>query len=178
MASGKKQRKYQVIINSKPAIEWKSKNFTKIMQFYLIETPAFNGKQDALVSRRGRTFKSYGWEGGDKFANLLQEMKKASTNLSRFETVSNAPVKSKATETFPPNEYCLFVAPKYITNHLLRAIRNSLAHGEIYQLIHNKKRIYVLQNHHGGLQAEIVLCEETLLKWIDIIKAGPVAKEK
>ena len=178
-ANMKKETSYQDRIENKATVDWKSKKLWEIIRFYLEETPAYNDSQDNLVSRKGKTFKSYGWEGGNKFKILKNLILTKSCTLKDFNIYKSAPIESRLKEVSPPIEYCAFVTSNSEINSLIISIRHALAHGGFYQIKYNKQKIYILKNiHKGKLKAEIVLYEETLIKWIDIIKAGPVAKEK
>ena len=60
---------------------------------------------------------------------------------------------------------------------LFSAIRNSFAHGSFavqrYKDNSGKNiQIFFFSNFDGYLKAELVLQEETLLRWIDIVNSG------
>lgn len=150
-----------------------SSNFRKILSFYLFECPTPN------TSARTRTFNELGWNKSKQFAQLKKKMLDASLgNLrqnyypckkdelaEKFETVRT--VK-------PVNEYCVFLKfdEKNVMQSLYSAIRNAFAHGSFSIQSFNGIKVYFFANFDGYLKAEIVLREDTLLKWIEIIKKG------
>ena len=67
---------------------------------------------------------------------------------------------------------------KTVIQSLFSAIRNALAHGSFNVKIYKGVRVYFLSNYNKYLKAEIVLQENTLLKWIDIVKEGCESSEK
>lgn len=174
----KSQRTYHSIIeNDDSNIKWSDQNFWKIFQFYVIECPARDGRQNP-ISMKGKLLSSYGWKGGYKFRILKASFKKTCYNLGTFEVIKNQPMQSRFGDVISPTEFCIFLTSDCEMETLLRMIRNAFAHGNFYRTVIKKQKIYLLRNlHQGKLKAEMALCEQTLLKWIDVIKAGPYAKE-
>lgn len=74
----------------------------------------------------------------------------------------------------PPDEYCVFLknGEKSVMNSLYKAIRNAFAHGSFNVKSYNGVRIYFLLNYKKYKKAQIVLQEQTLLSWINIIQRG------
>ena len=74
----------------------------------------------------------------------------------------------------PLDEYCVFLRSQENTTlqSLFSAIRNAFAHGSFSVRAYNKTRVYFFANYNKYLKAEIVLREDTLLSWIDIVKLG------
>ena len=168
------KKSYQEKIKGNHEIKLYQKNLCAIFQFYVIESPAHKRNSKELVSARGNSFGSYGWVSDNTFKRLKKSFKQASPALIYLACDDNDTVESQAEIYYPPIEYCSFRKNNSEINSLVRAIRNSFAHGDFYQFTYSGKKLYFLRNvHNGKLKAEMVLSEQTLLKWIEIIKAGP-----
>lgn len=146
-------------------------NLQKIIQFYLFECPV-EGK-----SHRGKTFKEYGYIGSKAFGVLKSKLLNAATpSLSKNYMPSQKdqlPDNFKKCEKITyPDEYCVFIKndKNGVISSLFSAIRNSFAHGSFNVKAYNKTRIYYFSNYKQYEKARIVLYEDTLLSWINIIK--------
>ena len=185
-----KKETYQEKIQKPKHIDLENKNFRKIYQFYVIDGPSFSDekKPQNLISVKGVSFKEYGWEGGIKFKQLKERIVKVNADREiEFQTYQEKDLKSQADKRYLPEEYCVFNPRNYKINSLLYYIRNALAHGEFYLIDYSQRngnksekvRMYFLRNHKNDLlKAEMALSEQTLLKWIEIIKSGPIYKAK
>lgn len=71
---------------------------------------------------------------------------------------------------FPDTYVFLKNDEKKVISSLFSAIRNALAHGSFNVKRYEKTRIYYFSNYKGYEKARIVLYEDTLLSWIDIIE--------
>lgn len=59
------------------------------------------------------------------------------------------------------------------------AIRCAFAHGSFAIHKYKKQNYYVLENKdNGALKARMILKEDTLLKWIEIVETFPKSKSK
>lgn len=154
------------------------KKFQKILSFYLFECPTPN------KSQRATTFEQLGWRGRAAFSSLRKKIL-ASSSLSLKENYypcSKDELEQKfklVSEIKPVDEYCVFLKSdeKSVMQSLFSAIRNAFAHGSFdvrYYHLENgeKKRIYFFSNYDKYLKAELVLQEQTLINWIDIVKSG------
>lgn len=178
------QKSYQEEMKKSKNIDLKNKNFSKIFQFYVIDTPCYSDKNHPqnLISAKGVSFKDYGWDQGYKFNQLKNLMINVNANRKIDLIQCDNKVNSLADNKYPPDEYCIYNADQGKINSIFYKIRNALAHGEFSLIKYTQKRenkeneslnIYFLTNHHKGLKAEMALSEQTLLKWIAIIKNGP-----
>lgn len=150
-----------------------NKSLNEIITFFLFNCPV-EGK-----SMRGKTFEEYGFKGSKSFAYLKKKLLGCSeTGLEkRYKPCKKDELERCLTEVEelgPPTEYCVFLKndEKTIMQSLFSAIRNAFAHGSFNVKSYNGVRIYFLLNYNKYRKAQIVLHEETLLKWIDIVKAG------
>lgn len=144
-----------------------NKNFQKIITFYLFECPVEG------VTSRGETFRKLGWVGNTKFAQLKRNM---ITKDIHYNASKKAEIEGNIDEVRSknPEQYCVFLSTHVGTlASLFKAIRNSLAHGSFSVKGKGKSRKYYFYNYDKYLKAEIVLKEEKLLSWIDIVKLGP-----
>lgn len=150
------------------------RNLQKILKFYLLNCPV-PGR-----SVRGKTFCEYGFVGTSSFSKLKKALLKASNGNLRnnYNPVKKEDLERKYAEVEtigPPNEYCVFLITEGVMESLFVAIRNAFAHGSFNVKTYSGTRIYFLVNYKKYKKAQIVLQEETLLRWIDIIKAGPIS---
>ena len=161
-----------------------NQKFQKILLFYLFECPTPN------KSHRGKSFSDLGWNGTSQFSYLKKELLNSAT-----ESLKNNyhPCKKEELEkafisvesVSPVDEYCVFLKSdeKSVMQSLFSAIRNSFAHGSFavqrYKDNSGKNiQIFFFSNFDGYLKAELVLQEETLLRWIDIVNSGHPSKTK
>ena len=148
-----------------------NKNLQKIIQFYLFECPV-EGK-----SHRGKTFKQLGYSGSLSFSKLKKNLLQAATPSLKGNYIpskkSELPSNSRKCEAITyPDEYCVFLEndKNGVVSSLFSAIRNALAHGSFNVRCYNKIRIYYFSNYKGYEKARIILYEDTLLSWTNIIK--------
>ena len=168
--------KRELIYSKDTKLEYNLKDIKlqKIIDFYLFNCPV-SGK-----SVRGQSFKDFGWIGSSAFSKLKSKLLKSSTDSlknnyfpCKKDELSTC-YKNVATVT-PTNEYCVFLKhdEKQVMQSLFSAIRNSFAHGSFNVKTYKKQRVYFFANFDGYLKAELILQEQTLLSWIDIITNGP-----
>ena len=148
-----------------------NKNLQKILKFYLFECPV------PKKSVRGKKFSDYGIIGKSSFSKLKKKMFDSATLSLRkhYKPLDKSQLEQEfisALSITPPNEYCIFLKhdESTVMQSLFTAIRNAFAHGSFYVKKYGGVRIFFLSNFNGYLKAEIVLHEETLLKWIECIK--------
>ena len=148
-----------------------NKNLQRIFQFYLLECPV-EGK-----SWRGKSFKQLGYIGVCSFSKLKKQLLQSATpSLEKNYMPSKKeelPSNFKKCEDITyPDEYCAFLKSdeKAVISSLFSAIRNALAHGSFNVKSYKRTRIYYFYNCDKYEKAKIVLHENTLLSWIDIIK--------
>ena len=154
------------------------KKFQSILMFYLFECPT------PATSVRSKTFSQLGWSGKSQFANLKKRLLKSSSASLRqhYYPCKKEELSSKfqlVSSVTPVEEYCIFLKhdEKTVMQSLFSAIRNSFAHGSFAIQSYNdgngnSVKIYFFCNYNEYLKAEIILQEQTLLNWIDIIKSG------
>ena len=162
----------------KRSIPFSDRNFRRILQFYLFESPV-EGK-----SFRGKTFSEQGWKGA-YFSSFKAKMLQAATPALRK---NYHPCKKEEVQGHydclsekKGEEYCIFMKweERRIIEALFSAIRNSFAHGsfDVKQYTNGQdkqsNRVCFLVNYDNGLKAVIVLREETLLAWIDLFYSEP-----
>lgn len=167
----KKQAKYYKKFDRSYPIT--SRNFQKILMFYLFECPV------PEKSIRAKTFNDFGWNGSNKFANLKKKMLDSATSSLRknYHPCNKGELNAKfdiIKDVYPVDEYCVFLKhdEKTVIQSLFSAIRNAFAHGSFAVKSYDGIKIYFLSNYNKYLKAEIILQENTLLKWIDIVKSG------
>lgn len=149
------------------------KEFQDILQFFLFECPT------PKTSCRAKTFSQLGWEGSTQFSQLKKKMLEAATDSlrSNYYPCKKAELQEhfeKVKTVSPVNEYCVFLEHdcKTVMQSLFSAIRNAFAHGSFGVQSFSGIRIYFFANYDNYLKAEIILQENTLLKWIKIVKSG------
>ena len=152
-------------------IPYSNKNFQKIVDFFLFECPV-PGK-----SWRGKSFKEYGLSGAPAFASFKKQMLLAASDSlkSNYKPCKKCDLEEAFTITstlLPPQESCVFLYndEKTVMQSLYSAIRNSFAHGSFRVDTYNKRRIFYMLNYDGYKKAELILWENTLLAWIDIVQ--------
>lgn len=146
-------------------------NLQKILKFYLFECPV------PQKSVRGNKFKDFGIVGKAAYSRLKKEMLNAATDSlrSNYKPSEKAELESNfllMNSVNPPDEYCVFLKhdENSVMESLFSAIRNAFAHGSFCVKKYHGHRIFFLANMDKYLKAEIILHEDTLLKWIDCIK--------
>jgi len=154
------------------------KNFFIILAFYLFECPTPN------TSVRAKNFSQLGWKGASQFSNLKKKLLESATKSLRkhYYPCKKDELDDKYNLTSsvkPVEEYCVFLKhdEKTVMQSLFSAIRNAFAHGSFAIQTYKgesgcKMRIYFFCNYNEYLKAELILQEQTLLNWIDIIKSG------
>ena len=145
----------------------------RILDFYLFNCPVDG------VSFRGKKFSDYGFKGNTAFSSLKKQLlKDASPSLSnnykpcKKSELNNA--YSSIEGVSPPDEYCVFLKndERRVMHSLFAAIRNSFAHGSYNVKSYSGIRIYFLINFKNYKKAQIVLQEDTLLRWIETVSSG------
>ena len=146
-----------------------SRNFQKIITFFMFECPVPD------VSFRGHTLKEFGWDNPNKLCLLVRLLKQSASKDFRdnYYCCLNEDECKNSLKLLPNKsssiEYCMYLGSdsKNRIQSLLRSIRNAFAHGSFYI---DSRKYYHLENFHKSLKAKICLSEETLLKWICVIK--------
>ncbi len=167
-----------------------NENFQRILSFYLIHTPVTS------LSAQAKDLHSHGWSSPwNKRFYLNKQLKEASSNdrlifsTRTYDGMSDAVTKADLGENFLTNlqteRIAIYVSKKdqaqftSIFNH----IRNSIAHARFVifevEIDGQQKRVYAFQDGtlngtRFKISARMILREETLLKWIDIISGGEV----
>lgn len=149
------------------------KEFQSILQFFLFECPT------PETSVRAKTFAQLGWKGCKQFSQLKKKMLAVATDSLKH---NYYPCKKtelpeyfeKVKSVSPVDEYCVFLEHdcKTVMQSLFSAIRNAFAHGSFGIENFSGTRVYFFANYKDYLKAEIILQEDTLLKWIEIVKNG------
>lgn len=150
-----------------------NRNLLRIIDFYLFNCPT-PGR-----SYRGKDFNEYGFRGRAAFGVLKKKLLESSTKSLQN---NYYPCKKEDLENYfkrvalvsPPDEYCVFLKndDQTVMASLFTAIRNAFAHGSYNVKKYNGTRIYFFVNFKGYKKAQLVLHEETLLAWINIIQSG------
>ena len=155
------------------SIPMTSKNFQKVLSFYLFGCPVEG------TSIRADTFAQRGWK-GKLFTTLKSNMLKTATPELRERyypcTKTELDMHFKAVENLSElDEYCVFLKHDQakVMESLFSAIRNAFAHGSFTRKRYKKTYVYFFANYDGYLKAEIRLHEETLLNWIKLVNSDP-----
>lgn len=166
----KKTKYYKKFDKSYPVT---TKKFQTILGFYLFECPTPG------TSVRAKTFHELGWKGKNQFAKLKSEMLKNATPSLKlhYHPCKKDELKNRFDEintVKPVDEYCVFLKhdEKTVMQSLFSAIRNAFAHGSFGIETFQGIKVYFFSNYNEYLKAEIVLQEDTLLNWIEILKSG------
>lgn len=169
-------------------------NFQKILSFFLIHTPVIS------LFAQAKDLHSHGWSSPwNKKYYLNKQLKEASSNYNlifstkKYDVMSDAITKADLRTNFLTDLQTERIAI-YISNKdqsqfisVFNHIRNSIAHARFVirkaEIEGRYKRVYVFQDgklEKNGfkISARMVLREETLLKWIDIISGGEVEYNK
>lgn len=159
-------------------IPYTNKNFIKILDFYLFNSPVRHyGKITnptgnpryintfPKVSVRGKTFAERGIE-GQKLRTLRSKMRRSPNGKIYDKSLSNE--NDILIESLRKGEICLTLKNDSISqvDAIFYAIRNSLAHGSF--CIDDYYYYYFESRNKGKLKARIRLKESTLLYWISL----------
>ena len=159
---------------------FKDERFARIYRFYVIETPvsgvsarakSFKIRQINMNSlnaalRRESPFLKSGW-----VVKPIKEIEEACKEKGLDKTVKFADELVIHTEN---HKLCTGK-----TDSLFYAIRCAFAHGSFAIHEYKNHTYYVLENNDSGtLKARMVLKEDTLIKWIELIEAFPKANNK
>ncbi len=186
-------------------IPFSSKNFQRIIQFYLFESPTrtYDRVKKAVigatpdqphpkydynfknVSKRGITFADRGLDGPN--LNSLRAAMKRVTKVSLIVVSSEDELLEKANSMSPNEEYLIITHKENskvsITEGYFYCIRNSFAHGDFDV----ERKIYILKNEdHNKIKGLARIKESSLLAWIELVnmdiddikKAGRSKKSK
>lgn len=154
-------------------IPYDSKNFQKILEFYLFKCPVAINKRK--VSQKGETFEKMNIT-GRKLSSLLKEMKKG----TEYRCVESNQSVEKIFESAKNNsgfsdKYCnliVYIENKEIkkTKTIFYYIRNAFAHGDFSVDNIEGQNIYTLRSSkNGNVRGAFRLKETTLIQWIDLI---------
>ena len=162
-------------IDYSTSIPLHSKAFQKILSFYLFEDPTKS-------TNRCTPLEKMDWNNPRRLSILKKKLLDAASSELRdhYHPSSKADLSilfDKERDAKPIEEYCIFLKnDSGEIKSLLSAIRNAFAHGGFdireYTISKKKTRMYFLCNFDGYEKARIVLREETLLSWVDIIRTG------
>ena len=165
------------------AVKWKFDNnysfkderFARIYRFYVIETPVSG------VSARAKTFKYRQINMNSLNAALRRESPFLKSNWivkpkRDIEEVCREKRIDKtvrfADEIVIHTENSKLCTGK--TDSMFYAIRCALAHGSFSVHEYKSHKYYILENKDNGvIKARMVLKEDTLIKWIDLIETFP-----
>lgn len=169
--------------NREIGIPFSSDSFTTIIEFFLFNCPVeySNGTK---VCVRAKTFRDYGYDSG-ALNSLLANMKKGNgypiiyNPIGSTERVEDVYYKifDNTNYSDPNIEFLIFRHTDDLgkTKSIFYAIRNAFAHGSFSVVFQNNRTYYLLENcHNGTIKARMRLREETLLKWIDLVKEPKV----
>ena len=157
---------------------FKDDNFARIYRFYVIETPVSG------VSARAKTFKFR----QVNMNSLNARLKKETPLLNERWFVKNAKEVENTCQDNGIDKNANFANEIVIhsenrklctgkTDSLFYAIRCALAHGSFAIHTYKNKKYYLLENKDNGIiKARMILKEETLIRWIEIIETFPKSK--
>lgn len=154
------------------------KRFARIYRFYVIETPVSG------VSARGKSFGSRNINLKYLNSTLKREFSflRSAWIVKTIKEIEAACKERGLDKTVKLDEEIVIHTENHKlcagrTDSLFYAIRCSFAHGSFAIHKHNGCKYYVLENKDKDkLKARMVLKEETLLKWIDLVESFPVKK--
>lgn len=152
-------------------IDFSDRNFQRIIDFYLLKSPAEN------LSARGRTLESYNWNNTYDLKRKIGITSKhgfftfAETLAEMDEALKDSNLGKRFWENL--NERACLYTVKNQLNALFYHIRNSFAHGRFDVVKSEADSIFVMEDvNKKNVSARMVLKESTLLNWIDIIEHG------
>jgi len=173
-------------IHKKKPKRYLDENFTRIIVFFVINTPCMES------SSSGINIKEYGWDKNTWRNSTLKNKLFDVAGLKRDETfvvakrvdlMKNACEKGKVKKNFhKARSIEKVVIYKSRSNEFLSIcnhIRNSFAHGRFSIYEENGEEIFVMEDgvvRNGKFQvrSRMILKKSTLVKWIDILEKGPV----
>lgn len=157
----------------KEHIPYESKNFQKILEFYLFKCPVVINNRK--VSRKGESFEKMNIS-GTKLTALLKEMKKGIEYycLESNQSVEKTFESAKKNSCFSDKYFDLIV---YIENKEIKKtktifyyIRNALAHGDFSVERVGGQNIYTFCSSKNEITKGMFrLKESTLILWITLI---------
>lgn len=156
-------------------ISYGNRSFQKIIDFYLFHNPV----EGQTV--RGVLFKDFGWADASFHTLKALMMDAASDQLSqRYKACKTYELEgyieqfglSVAKPDLIESAVFLVDNDRTVMRSLYRAIRHAIAHGSFKSSSKNGVKYYHLENFDGYCKARLILREDTLIKWIDVIKAG------
>lgn len=144
----------------------------RILNFYVFSCPVEG------VNIQSKKINEYGWNTpvlkrslSGKLKNLITDKHfKIAKNALEFDEILQS---NKVLNTMGNicESVLLTSDQTNISELLFRTIRNSFAHGAFLIKMNKKELYYILENRNNGkLKARMIVKEETLLKWIDILK--------
>ncbi len=166
--------------------------FRKLFGFYVINTP--------IVSRsyRGIYVTTYRWDKGILGKHEFKEFLFKIAGLKRNETFATAETLSMMKSAFEKTDLkkgfnksrdceriAIYKAKCNEVTSIFDHIRNAFAHGRFALYDCGEDDVFVLEdvkpNRDSSKEVEVrarmVLKKSTLLKWVDIIEAGPTSEE-
>jgi hypothetical protein len=152
------------------------------LDFFVLKTPCEN------LSARSIPLENYGWKTPwKKPVCLNRRLKDCSTNINLlysakdYSSLDEALSKAGLLNDFPKlgtdECACFYNCRKNQFMSVFYHIRNSLAHGRFNLIIDSGSTTYYLEDVVGKgedvkLSARMVLKQETLIRWIELIKNG------
>ena len=167
----------------------KDKDFQKIFFFFTIYTPC------TVLSCRGKSLESYGWESPWEEPYFLDKQLSSLTELEiypakKLSNLENELVKANLHKKFPlkPQKevICIYTETERLKGeniflHIFYHLRNAFAHGRFNVTECNGEQLFFFEDRSPRLDKEkntypisarMILRKSTLLKWIEIIEGG------
>lgn len=165
---------------------FESENFKKILSFYVIHTPVLS------LSAQAKDLHTHGWSRPwNKKYYLNKQLKNTSTNpkliyaAQTYADMSNALNKADLLENFPnkisTERIAVYNNMKTQFPSIFYHLRNSIAHARFIirdiEIDGEIVKMYVFQdgikeNGQFKVSARMVLREQTLIRWAQIIEGG------
>ena len=149
-----------------------NKNFARIYQFFVVETPVPG------VSMRGKSFKVRGCNMRKLNSALKKETPFLKTNW-QVKPIKDIPNCCKTAGIDTVADFSKEIAihtinGKHCTGNvdsLFYTVRCAFAHGAFSIHTYKKEKYYLLENKDGTkLKGRLVLKEDTLIKWIELLE--------
>lgn len=177
-----KVEKVPTWLNELPCTLEERKEFQEIINFYVLHTPCEG------ISARAVLPEDYGWKENRKLNNALKKVFVDGEKVLFVDTIPDLYDSLEKVELYDFPEQvdieraCIHNGKGNQFKSLFSHLRNAFVHGRFnIEMLEDRAIVYVLEDFNKSkkqITARMILKEQTLLKWIEIIVNGPVQNEK
>ena len=108
---------------------------------------------------------------------MLERLLKGASGISdeRWQILDSSSEVEKRSSSIQRNKQFLFSdISRGRVQTFIYSIRNAFAHGSFDIIVHNDEKYYYFENDYcGNMRSRLLLSEQTLLRWYEIIRTRP-----